>query len=239
MDSLPALRLTVALNAMISTPLSVAEAVAVIQGEDVAHHVVDPEDRLGLGEDGAVALTAALPAIAAREPEMWVLALPVPGAAGALRGPAPLTVDALAVGEVVVAAGAGLGLVPHRVGPAVQWRIWPAEPPVPPPSPTEADRELSEIVITAADALSRLEVAAGMRPSGPVRVAAAPGLTTRQSARIDRALRLLEACAVALESDGAAISAFEADARARELRRVHGAAAAALCATASWAGHQV
>jgi hypothetical protein len=56
-------------------------------------------------------------------------------------------------------------------------------------------------------------------------------------ARIDRALRLLEACTVALESDGAAISSWEAEARLRELRRVRAAAAAALCATATWAGH--
>jgi hypothetical protein len=237
MDSLPALRLTVALNAMINTPLTVVEAVAVVQGDDVAHHVVDPDDRLGLEDDGAVSLTAALPVIAARESDMWVLALPVPGAAGALRGPAALTADALAVGEVVVAGQAGLALVPHRVGPAVQWRVWPAEPPAPPPSPPEADGALSETVISAAEALGRLEVATGVRPSGPVRLATAPGLSTRQQARIDRALRLLEACTVALESDGASISAWEAETRLRELRRVRAAAAAALCATATWAGH--
>jgi hypothetical protein len=237
MDSLPALRLTVALNAMINTPLTIAEAVAVAQGEDVAHHVVDPENQLRLDQDGAVPLTAALPVIAARESEMWVLALPVPGAAGALRGPAALTADALAVGEAVVAGRAGIGLVPHRVGPAVQWRVWPAEPPAPPPSPNEADGALSETVISAADALGRLAVAAGARPSGPVRLATAPGLSTRQQARIDRALRLLEACTLALESDGAAISAWEAETRFRELVRVRAAAAAALCATATWAGH--
>jgi len=237
MDSLPALRLTVALNAMINTPLTVAEAVAVVQGDDVVHHVADPEDRLGLDPDRAVPLTEALPVIAARESGMWVLALPVPGAAGALRGPASLTADALAVGEAVVAGRAGIGLVPHRVGPAVQWRVWPAEPPAPPPSPNEADGALSETVIAAADALGRLEVAAGVRPSGPVRLATAPGLTTRQQARIDRALRLHEACTVALATDGAAISAWEAETRFRELRRVRAAAAAALCATATWAGH--
>ena len=237
MDSLPALRLTVALNAMINTPLTIAEAVAAVQGIDVVHHVVDPEDRLGLDQDGAVPLTDALPVIAAREGEVWVLALPVPGAAGALRGPAALTADALAVGQAVVAGRAGIGMVPHRVGPAVQWRVWPAEPPAPPPSPNEADSTLSQTVIAAADALSRLEVAAGVRPSGPVRLATAPGLSTRQQARIDRALRLHEACTLALETDGAAISAWEAEARFRELRRVRAAAAAALCATATWAGH--
>jgi hypothetical protein len=237
MDSLPALRLTVVLNAMINTPLTVAEAVAVVRGEDLVHHVVDPENQLDLGQDGAVPLDAALPVVAARESQMWVLALPVPGAAGALRGPASLTEDALAVGEVVVAGRAGIALVPHRVGPAVQWRVWPAEVPALPPSPGEADGALSETVVTAADALGRLAVAAGSRPSGPVRLATAPGLTTRQQARIDRALRLLEACTVALETDGAAVSSWEAETRFRELRRVRAAAAAALCATATWAGH--
>ena len=199
---------------------------------------VDESDRwVIIGPNGAVPLSAALPSIAARESDMWVLALPAPGASGALRGPAALTADALTVGEAVVAGQAGFALVPHRVGPAVQWRVWPAEPPVPPPSPPEADGALSETVIAAAEALGRLEVAAGVRPSGPVRLATAPGLSTRQQARIDRALRLLEACTVALESDGASISSWEAEARLRELRRVRAAAAATLCATATWAGH--
>lgn len=238
MDSLPALRLTVALNAMIATPLTVAAATGLVQAMDVGHHVVDPDELLGLDVAGAAPLAVALPAIAARESELWVLALPEPGAAGALRGPAPLTADALAVGEVVIASQARLGLVPHRVGPAVQWRVWPAEPPVPPTGPNEADRELSETVIAAAEVLGRLEVAAGVRPAGPVRVAAAPGLTTRQQARIDRALQLHEACTLALETDGSALSAWEAEARFRELRRVRAAAAAALCATASWSGYR-
>ena len=114
--------------------------------------------------------------------------------------------------------------------------MWLAEPPASSPSPTEADGALIETVIAAADALGRLEVAAGVRPPGPVRLATAPGLSTRQQARIDRALRLHEACTVALESDGAAISLWEAEARFQELRRVRAAAAVALCATATWAG---
>ena len=90
------------------------------------------------------------------------------------------------------------------------------------------------MVITAAAALSRLEVAAGQRPvrtSGPL---LAPGYSTRQQATAERAARLLAACDAALGHDGASISAFEADRRAGELRRVRARAGEALGAAVSW-----
>ena len=55
----------------------------------------------------------------------------------------------------MVASAAGLGLVPIRVGQAVQWRIFTAERPLAPSSPYEAERALNEVVIDAAATLSQ------------------------------------------------------------------------------------
>lgn len=234
MQALPSLRLTVNLNAVLRFQVSVPQAVAAVVGPDVAHHVVDLEDLLGLDPLQATPLAAALPVLAAREHDHWVLGLPQPGSLGPLRGPAALNRAALATGEVVLAAGGGLALVPHPVGPGVQWRVHPAERPFSPLSPYDAERALSETVLSAAETLSRLDVAAGSRPRSATGATLAPGYSPRQQATADRAARLLLACEAALASDGAAITSYEAQVRAQELRRLHSAAADALCAAASW-----
>ncbi len=133
-----------------------------------------------------------------------------------------------------MASTAGLALVPFRVGQAVQWRVLAAERPAAPPVPYDAERQLNETVIAAANLLSRLDVASGVRPRQDVSATLAPGYSGRQQATADRAARLLVACDAALQTDGAAISAYEADARFRELRTVRAAAAQALCAAATW-----
>jgi hypothetical protein len=232
-QSLPSLRLTAHLNAVVRFQVGVAEATAAVVAEDAAHHVVDPDDLLGLDPLAATPLSTALPAIAAWEPEMWVLALPVPGALAPLRGPVALNTAALEVGEAVVAVSGGLALVPHAVGRGVQWRAFRAERPFAPASSYDAERALSEAVLTAAETLSRLDVGAGPRPRA-AGAALAPGYSPRQRVAADRAARLLMACDSALGSDGAAVSAHEAGVRAQELRRLRAAAADALCAAASW-----
>ena len=233
MQSLPSLRLTAHLNAVLRFQIGVAEAAAAVLAEDVAHHVVDPDDLLGLDPAAAIPLATALPVIAAREPEMWMLALPAPGALAPLRGPAELNVAAVEVGEAVVAAGGGLALVPHAVGRGVQWRAFRAERPFAPPSSYDAERALSETVLSAGETLTRLDVGAGPRPLAGSAVLA-PGYSPRQRVAADRAARLLMACDSALGSDGSALSSHEAGVRARELRRLRAAAADALCAAASW-----
>lgn len=228
------LRMAVNLNAVLHGRLALAPAAAGVQGTDVAHHVLDPDQVLGLDPTDRSDLAAVLGRVAASEPEAWVLALPEPGSLGSLRGPKEFNQAALAVGEAVVAIGGGLGLVPFRVGQAVQWRVFPAERPFAPPTPYEAERQLSEAVLTAATTLARLEVAGGVRQQDMAPMRLAPGYHPRQIATADRASRLLGACDLALLSDGAAISAFEVDARFRELRSVRLAAARALCAAATW-----
>ena len=143
-------------------------------GPDVAHHLVDPEGLLGLDPFRATELDDGFARLLAAEPDRWLLALPVPGALGPLRGPVELNTAALAAGEAAVAAGGGLALVPHRVGQAVQWRVHAAARPFTPPTLYEAERELSEAVLRAATTLTHLDVASGagrgwptVRPSPP------------------------------------------------------------------------
>ncbi len=227
--------MTVNLNAMLNTRLPAEHAVAAVLRNDVAHHVVDPDERLSLDPFRATALDDALSTIAERERERWILTLPRPGLLGALRGPAELNQAALEAGEAVVASSAGLALVPYRVGQAVQWRVFDAERPFAPPPTYDAERELSESILRAAETLTRLEVGAGRRPRTAT-LDLPTAYTPRQQASVDRALRLLLACDTALENDGASISSFEADARSRELRTVRAAASQALCAAATWVG---
>jgi hypothetical protein len=177
--------------------------------------------------------------LATAEPEQWVLALPRPGAPGGLRGPAPLTTSALDAGEVVIGASGRLALVPHRVGPAVQWRIHAATRPLPPPTPYEAERALGEVILDAADTLQRLDVAAvgagaGMRPDLTAEIALAPGYPARRHATAARAARLIVACDLALDGDGGTISSYEVTARAQQLRRVRAVATDALCSAVTW-----
>ena len=228
------LRMTVNLNAALHHRLPAERAAAEVIGADVAHHVVDPEQVLGLDPLQATDLDDAFTILLTREPERWLLALPAPGALAPLRGPAAFNVAALEVGQAVVAAGGGIGLVPHQVGQAVQWRVFPAARPFSPPTLYEAERKLGEVVLHAASTLTRLDVAAGERPATRPTALLAPGYPPRAYATADRAARLLGACEAALSSDGAAITLYEADSRSRELRVVRSAAGQALCAAAGW-----
>jgi hypothetical protein len=236
MESLPSVRMTANLNSMIRGQQSIEQAERAIVGDDVAHHVIDPGDALDLDPFGASTLANALEALLTAEQDGWFLALPVPGSLAPLRGPAALNLAALEEGEAVVASTAGLGLVPIRVGQAVQWQVFSAERPLAPSSPHEAERALNEVVIDAAATLSRLDVASGTWPKPPAPAVLAPGYSPRQRATVQRAARLLAACDAALLHDGASISSFETDRRAQELRRVRAMAGEALGSAVSWLG---
>jgi hypothetical protein len=227
------LRLASYLNALARARLSVEVAAHSIAEPDAAHHVIDRTELLGLRPDVAHPLEDALEMLRNAEPDGWLLALPRPGAIGALRGPRELNEAALQAGEAVIGTTAGLALVPNRVGPAIQWRLFPAERPFAPPTPYEAERELNETILSAAAALDELGVAAGSRPRRDRQVGLAPGYSDRQAATAERASRLLEVCDAAMRDDGAAISFFEADRRWQVLRRLRAAAGDALCAAIS------
>jgi hypothetical protein len=234
MESLPAVRMTANLNSLIRGQQSIEQAERAIVGDDVAHHVIDPEGTLGLDPLQASTLDDALDALMPSERDGWFLALPVPGSLAPLRGPAHFNLAAIEQGQAVVASSAGLGLVPIPVGQAVQWRIFPAHLPLAPSSPYDAERALNEVVIDAASTLSRLDVGSGLRPPPPTPAVLAPGYSSSQRATAERASRLLAACDAALLHDGASISSFEADRRAHELRRVRAKAGDALGSVVSW-----
>jgi hypothetical protein len=236
MESLPSVRMTANLNSMIRGQQSIEQAERAIVGDDVIHHVIDLDGVLGLDPLQASALDDALEALLAAEQDGWFLGLPVPGSLAPLRCPAAFNLAALEQGEAAVASTAGLGLVPIRVGQAVQWRIFTAERPLAPSSPYEAERALNEVVIAAAATLSRLDVASGAWPQPPAPTVLAPGYSARQRATAQRATRLLTACDAALRHDGASISSFEASRRAEELRTVRAKAGEVLGSAVSWLG---
>lgn len=234
MTQFASVRLTRQLNAMITNRVDPERAAAGVLGADVAHHILDPDGVGGLDPARSTTLVDALPGIGGLEGRGWLLALPAPGRLSVLRGPAELNRAAVAAGSAVIALTAQVALVPIQVGPAVQWRLYRAEPPAPPPSSSEAERALSHTILTAGRALTRLDVAAGPAPAADVDLGSGAGYSPRQVQAADRAARLLLACATALEHDGASVSSYEMDARRRELLAVQAAAREALVAAVSW-----
>lgn len=85
------------------------EFLAAVIGDDAAHDVV------GLpGEDEPVPLPLALGSLRLFNVRKAGLALPVEGDPAGLGGPPDFNAEALEVGEAVVLAETGYGLVPHR-----------------------------------------------------------------------------------------------------------------------------
>ncbi len=235
MTLLAAVRLVSYLNAAGLDPALAERAPFAVQGPDLAHHVVDPQGLVGVDPWTAVPLPEVFDMLLAHPGRPWLLALPGPGRLAPLQGPPELVRAALATGLAVVATGGGLALVPHQVGPALQWEVLPAERPGAVPTAYEAERELGETVLRAARELTDLDVAGGRRPKDAV-LELAPGYPPRQRVAADRAARLWLASTSALDSDGSSISVYEADRRRAALRSVQEAAAQALIASVSWLG---
>ncbi|HEY5784909.1 MAG TPA: hypothetical protein VIT41_02060 [Microlunatus sp.] len=238
MTLLATLRMVSQLNAAGLDPTLRELAPYAVQGTDLAHHVVDPRGLLGVDPWAAVPLADVFDRLLAHPGRQWLLALPGPGRLAPLQGPPDLVRAALAAGTAVVASVGGLALVPHQVGPALQWEALPAERPGSVPTAYEAERELSETVLRAAQELADLDVAGGRRPTDPA-IELAPGYPPRQRLAADRAARLWLACTVGLEGDGTSISVYEADRRRAALRSVRDAAAQSLIASVSWLGAEL
>ena len=233
-QSLPSVRMTANLNSLLRRQQSLEQAERGIRESDTAHHVVDPDDVLGVDPLAATPLDEVLARLRGLEREAWFLSLPVPGSLHPLRGPVRFNQAALLQGEAVVASTGGVGLVPHRVGAGVQWRVYAADRPFAPSTPYDADRILSEVVIEAAAVLSALDVASGPRPTEPAAPMLAPGYSSRQRASAVRAARLIAVCDAALSGDGGSLSSFEVERRATQLRRLRACAGDALGAAVSW-----
>ncbi len=167
------------------------------------------------------------------------LALPVDGDPLGLGGPPQLNDAALEAGEALVAAAAGLALVPEASVEVVTWRLLPAQRRQL-PDVGEADRALRRTTLEAADALAALDVASwrpeaadlliGARP-GPA--SAPPGVPARCAELASRGLHAAAIVEVALEDDGAAVSASEIALRRAALDPLERAARRALVAACS------
>ena len=222
-----------------------------LRGHVVADQMVDgvmADDAVHLvaGSDGAEPLVLGLGRLRNRGATGFGLALPVAGDPLGLGGPGDFNSAALAAGEAVVATGAELGLVPVRVGGSVTWTEHAAlRRQV--PDVGEADRSLRSALLEAADELARLDVAR-WRPEvadeltdlrHPRPLAAPPGVPTRCLALAGRGMQAMTIVELALEDDGGALSASEAEQRRTApvgLERAGRRALVAACSPDVWPG---
>lgn len=216
-----------------------------LQGHVVSDQMVDgvvADDAVHLvgGVDGAEPLVLGLGRLRSLGATGFGLALPVAGDPLGLGGPAAFNTAALTAREAVVATGAELGLVPVRVGGSVTWTEHPAlRRQV--PDVGEADRALRATLLEAADDLARLDVAR-WRPEvadelmdlrHPRPVAAPPGVPSRCLELAGRGLQALTIVELALDDDGGAVSASEAERRRAALVGLERAGRRALVAACS------
>lgn len=216
--------------------VSLDDARDAIVGGDAAHDV------LGMpGETEPVPLILAVGRLRTAGASGAGLALPVPGDPLGLAGPPSFNADALEAEEAVVLDGVDAGLVPHVVGAGVTWRLHEAASRRQVPDLYEADTSLRQALVAAADTLAGLDVAR-WRPE-----VADELMTLRRVSDLTfpphweaRAVRLASLAArcrtivdLALDDDGGAVSAAEADARRAALAPLDHAARRALVAACS------
>jgi hypothetical protein len=218
---------------------SLDDALDAITGDDAAHHVVGLEAdsdeatplALGLGRLRGAALEHA---------DHVALSLPAAGDPAGLAGPADFNAEAVDAGEAVLIGGAGLGLVPRRVGAGVFWQARLADAP-PPPDLGEADRGLRAVLREVADTLAALDIAQwqpdvadallNLRRSGGPHLP--PGMDARAVSVATTAVRCRAIVDLARQTEGATVTAFDADARDAGLRPLDRAARRALAAACS------
>jgi hypothetical protein len=192
------------------------------------------------GADGTETLVGALARLRALGAPGFGAAFPAEGDPVGLGGPPAFNADALDVGEAVVVSGVEVGLVPHRTGAATVWTAHPAQRRQL-PDVGEADRELRAALLASAEALAALDVAR-WRPEVADQLMnlrhrpalSAPGGVPARC--IDLAGRGLQATGIvelALEDDGAAISAYEIEQRRAALVPLDRAGRRALVAACS------
>lgn len=210
-------------------------------GDDATHAVAGVP-----GEEGTLTLLGALAALRRAGATGFGCALPASGDPVGLGGPPEFNAAALDAGEAVVVGGCDVGLVPTRVGAAVVWQVSPASR-RPLPDIGEADRGLRAALVATANALAALDVAR-WRPEvadelidlrHPHPVAAPPGIPGRCLDLAGRGLHAMAIVELALEDDGAAVSAAEMSRRRDALvplERAGRRALVAACSPEAWPG---
>jgi hypothetical protein len=201
---------------------------------DDATHVV-----AGLPDvDGSVSLARALAELRMSGVGSVGLALPEPGDPVGMGGPAGFSAAALEAGEAVVAGGTGL--VPRRVGRAVEWTAYAASPRQL-ADVGEADRGLRRALQETTTSLASLDVArwrpevadALMNLHHPPTLKPPPGTPERCADLAGRALLARAIVDLALEDDGGAVSAAEVSGRRAALQPLAAAARRGLVAACS------
>jgi hypothetical protein len=213
------------------------ELIDAVVGDDAVH-------LLGGPDPAPEALVTGLGALRARGADAVGAAMPTEGDLVGLGGPAAFNTAALEVGEAALVLDAASfvvsGLVPERVGAAVTWRALPAERRQV-PDVGEADRTLRTALLESAETLARLEVARWrpevadrlMNLRHRPRINTPPGVPDRCADLAARGLQALEIADLALEDDGGALTAPEAQARRAAIAPLSRAGRRALVAAAS------
>src|SRR5262245_1713006 len=190
------------------------------------------------GTDGSVSLVRALGELRAAGVGDVGLALPHPGDPVGIGGPADFSTAALAAAEAVVAGG--FGLVPRRVGAAVEWTAYAAGRRQL-TDVGEADRSLRRTLQDAAAGLADLDVArwrpeaadALMNLHHPPRLRPPPGTPERCVELAARSLQAHAIVTLALEDEGGAVSSAEVELRRSALQPLDAAARRGLVAACS------
>ena len=171
-------------------------------------------------------------------------ALPVPGDPVGLAGPPAFNHAAIEAEEAVLLDGAGLGLVPDRVGSSVTWHAVPATTRRQTIDPGDADRALRAALPRAADELAALDVArwrpevadALLNLRREQHLDLPPHVAARSARMLVLGLRCLDIVALAAQDDGGAVTVVEAGRRRATLDELASAArravVAATCAPA-------
>ncbi len=224
-------------SAWVAGAVSLDAARDAIVGDDTAHDLLDLP-----GETEPVPLIVGLGRLRSAGASGAGIALPAPGDPLGLAGPTGFNADVLEAGEGVVLDGADLGLVPHRAGRGVSWRVHAAVSRRQVPDPGEADAALRQALVTAARRLADLEVAR-WRPEVADELVALrrAGDLTLPSGMAPRAVRLASLASrcrvivdLALEDDGGSVTAHEADARRAALLPLDQAARRGLVAACAY-----
>ena len=190
------------------------------------------------GVGGSVPLARALAELRIGGVRTCGLALPEPGDPVGIGGPRELSSAALEAGEAVIAGS--VGLVPRRVGAAVEWTAYDAAPRQL-SDVGEADRGLRRALRQAATALADLDVA-HWRPEAadvlmnlhhPPSLKPPPGTPPRCAELAARALQARAIVDLALEDDGGALSAAEVAGRRAAIHPLGAAARRGLVAACS------
>jgi hypothetical protein len=189
-----------------------------VLGDDATHTVAGLPDLAG-----SVPLARALAELRSAGAQGVGLAAPVAGDPVGLGGPALFNRAALEAGEAAVAAT--VGLVPRRVGAAVEWTAYDADR-RPLADVGEADRGLRRALQDSAASLADLDVArwrpeaadALMNLHHPPRLKAPAGTPPRCVELAARSLQALAIVDLALVDEGGALNVGQAERRRAALQ---------------------